>query len=389
MKYLTNVISFSDFISEKPHMLINKSVRAKNIYGGILSIILVSLIFSSMVTFIHALINRKNSTLSYNKVPTQETSYDYGKYPFMVALLDNGLKLIDEEDRYYSFLADIWTFTPDNSTGTIVMRLNRTKIHTEKCKLDVHFGEYKDYFKDVPYLEHHYCMVPGQNITLYGIYGSIKPYNFLDFWISTCVNDTSINRTDCYPREVSQKRLVNTFISYQFLTNFIDHSNIDNPGGLMLQSETLPVSSTIYKRDFIYHRNVNYYTDLDFIFSSQRTQNYNQMSSFRETADLRPEGTVPGSFALISVLMDNSYDEYKRRFTKFQEVLANLGGLFKGIYTIAYIINYLFFDELYYINLMSGIFRNDYMKAPGLEINLNTSKYDSTHKFKQIGEKKI
>jgi hypothetical protein len=373
MDHIKNFISATDFISEKPQILLNKSVRSKTIYGGLFSIICIALILFAIITFAIGLIQRKNSTLSYNKVPTENSVYDFGQYPIMIALLDNGLKLIEEEDRYYNFLADIWSFTPNNSTGTVVMQLNRTTIQTEKCKLDKHFGKYQNYFKDVPYLEHHYCIVPGQNITLHGIYGSIKPYNFLDLWISTCVNNTLINRTDCYSRETSQKRLVNTYISYQYLTNFIDHSNIDIPGGLILQSEILPVSSTIYKRDFFYHRNINYYTDFDFIFSSENRQNYNQMVQFRETADLRPEGTVPGSFALISVLMDNSYDEYKRRFTKFQEVLANLGGLFKGICTIAFILNYIFFDELYYINIMSGIFKNDYLKAPGIEVNRDIS----------------
>lgn len=374
MNHIKNFISATDFISEKPQILLNKSVRSKTIYGGLFSIICITLILFAIITFAIGLIQRKNSTLSYNKVPTQNSVYNFGKYPIMIALLDNGLKLIEEEDRYYYFLADIWSFTPNNSTGSVVMQLDRKAIQAEKCVLDKHFGEYKDYFKDVPYLEHHYCFAPGQNITLYGIYGSIKPYNFLDLWISTCVNDTSLNRTDCYSRETSQKRLVNTYISYQFLTNFIDHSNLDLPGGLILQSEILPVSSTIYKRDFFYHRNINYFTDFDFIFSSENLQTYNQMVQFRETADLRPQGTVPGSFALISVLMDNSYDEYKRRFTKFQEVLANLGGLFKGICTIAYLLNYFFFDELYYINIMSGIFKKDTLKAPGIEVNNHKDK---------------
>jgi hypothetical protein len=391
MNLIKNLISSTDFISEKPQILLNKSVRSKTIYGGLFSIISITLFLVAMISFAIALIQRKDSTLSYNKVPTEHSSYNFGQYPIMIALLDNGLKLIEEEDRYYYFLADIWTFTPNNSTGTIIMQLNRTTIQTEKCKLDKHFGEYKNYFKDVPYLEHHYCVVPGQNITLYGIYGSIKPYNFLDFWISTCVNDTSLNRTDCYSRETSQKRLVNTYISYQYLTNFIDHSNIDNPGGLILQSEILPVSSTIYKRDFFYHRNINYYTDFDFIFSSENLQNYNQMVQFRETADLRPQGTVPGSFALISILMDNTYDQYNRKFTKFQEVLANLGGLFKGLCTIAYILNYIFFDELYYMNIMSGIFRNDCIKAPGIEVNTNIPvlKLKSSQKTNEEIEKSV
>jgi hypothetical protein len=55
-------------------------------------------------------------------------------------------------------------------------------------------------------------------------------------------------------------------------------------------------------------------------------------------------------------MMDNQVDQYERRFTKFQEVLANIGGLFKGICLIALIINYFFFNELFHMNLISSIF---------------------------------
>jgi hypothetical protein len=151
----------------------------------------------------------------------------------------------------------------------------------------------------------------------------------------------------------------NTYISFQTLEYYIDHSNITNPGQLVLRSEILPVSSTIFKRDFIYMRNINYITDMDYLFSSQNEQDYTQVTNIKETVDLRIEGNVPGSFALLSVMMDNYIVNYERRFTKFQEVLANLGGLFKGLVTIVYILNYLLFKELYYFEIIMGIFKNN------------------------------
>jgi hypothetical protein len=357
---LAYLITSIDIVSEKPQILLNRSFRSKTIYGGCLSLVPLLCIIVATSVFVFQMFTHANGSLTYNKVPSNSTTYNYGQFPFMVALLDNGLKLINDEDRYYYFLADIWNFAPDNSTGSVVMNLTRVPVKTEKCNIDVHFGEYRDFFKDVPYLEHHYCAVPGQNITLYGVYGSIQPYNFLDFWISTCVNDTSVNRTNCRSREESKARLVNTYISYQSLQYYIDHSNINNPGQLILNSQILPVSSTIYKRDFFYVRNVNYYSDFDYIFSNSKLQTYSLTSEFRETADLRPEGTVPGSFALISILMDSSFDQYNRSFTKFQQVLANVGGLFKGLIILTYFVNYIFFEELYYQTIISSIFKSEH-----------------------------
>jgi hypothetical protein len=165
LKSIKNFVIIKDFISEKPQFLLNNSERSKTIYGGLLSIVCLVLISIAICKFGLDMITRANSTMTYNQVPVNNVSYNYGQFPFMVARLDNGLKLIENEDRYYYFLADIWNFSPDNSTGQIVMNLNRQRIQTEKCDLNKHFGKYKDFFKDVPYLTHHYCAIPGQNIT--------------------------------------------------------------------------------------------------------------------------------------------------------------------------------------------------------------------------------
>jgi len=381
--FINKIVVYVDFISETPHILLDKSSRAKTIYGGILSTITVLLIFSAFITFALDLFNKNTKTMTYNLTPVTNVSYNYGQFPWMVALLDNGLKLLPEDDRYYTFYADIWNFYPDNSTGSVVMGLKRTPVKTERCDIDKHFGNYKDYFKDVPYLNYHYCPVPNQNITLYGIYGSIKPYNFLDFWISTCVNDT--NRNNCYSKEVSKSRLVNTYISYQSLENFIDHSNLESPGQLILRSDILPVSSTIYKRDFFYIRNIEYRSDEGLIFSDTKYYSYSQISNFRETADLRPEGTVPGSFALITIMMDSKVDDYLRRFSKFQEVLANLGGLFKGLVVISYIVNFIFFNELYYLKLVSGLFETDFDDKNQNEVGLDKIENFSNLRIPKLG----
>jgi hypothetical protein len=357
LKRLEHLITSFDFISKCPQILINKQTRFKTVFGGILSTLTFICISISIIVFMSQMFGRKTSTLSYNKMPEKDAKYNYAQFPFMVALLDTGLKLLEDEDRYYTFYAELWDFAPDNKTGDTVMSVTKRHIVTEKCDIDKHFGEYKEYYKNVPYLKHHHCAVPGQNITLHGLYGSIEPNNFFNLWISTCVNDTELNRTNCYSKEKSVARMINTYISYQYLEYYIDHTNVTQPGQLILRSEILPVSSTIYKRDFIYMRNINYMTDMDYIFSSKIKQNYTQMSNFKETVDLRPQGNIPGSFALISLMMDNYSDFYERRFTKFQEVLANLGGLFKGLVTISYLLNWFFFDELYYIELISGLFK--------------------------------
>lgn len=355
---MKNLITAADILSNKPQLRNNQIyLRFKTIFGGALTIIMTILIIAASISFGIDLLERKNSTITYNLLPaTDKSKAQIGQFPYMVALLDNGLKLLPEDDRWYGFLSESWDFYPKTVNGSTEMLLKRTIIETERCDLDKHFGEWRDLFKDVPYLEHHYCLVPGQNITVYGLYGSTKPNNFIDHWISTCVNNTELNKTNCYSREESKARLVNTYLSYVFLDTTIDHNDIQNPVKYILRSEILPVSSSIYKRIFFYLRNISYKTDYGFIFQDIREEKIFQVSDSKENVDLRPEGTVPGSFALISVLMDKYNNFYFRKYYKGQNFLADMGGIIKGLLIIGTFINFLISEEFYFIDLIESMY---------------------------------
>ena len=359
MDFIKSNIIFLDMISNKPELRTNeKSIRFKTILGGTLTIITTILIICAGMNFGINLFQRKNSTITYNLLPADSsTKADFGKFPFMVALLDNGLKLLEDEDRYYTFLSEVWNFIPNNSSGSIIMDLVRVPIHTERCDIEKHFGEYKEYFKNVPYLRNHYCLVSGQNITTFGLYGSTVDYNFVDHWISTCVNDTKLNRTNCFSKEKSKARLVNTFISYVFLDYSINHNQIKEPVKINLRSEILPVSSTIYKRFFFNQRPVTYTTDSGFVFENLEDITFYQTLDSKENVDLRPQGTVPGSFALISVLMDKYNNFYKREYSKIQNLLADVGGLVKGLLLISSFLNNLISEEYFYVDLVDSFYK--------------------------------
>ena len=271
------------------------------------------------------------------------------------------------------------------------MDLVRVPILTERCDLEKHFGEYKEYFRHVPYLNHHFCLIPGQNITTYGLYGSTANYNFVDHWISTCVNDTKLNRTNCFPTEKSKARLVNTYISYVFLDYSIDHNDILNPVKVNLRSEILPVSSTIYKRIFFYQRPVTYTTDYGLVFEDFQDIKFYQTLDSKENVDLRPQGTVPGSFALISVMMDKYNNFYMRKYSKIQSFLADVGGLVKGLLLISSLLNYLVSEEFYYVDLVNSLYMVEVIpwrsksakENEGFVYNYNMSSFNLQHLVQQ------
>jgi hypothetical protein len=73
----------------------------------------------------------------------------------------------------------------------------------------------------------------------------------------------------------------------------------------------------------------------------------------RESVDLRTETTIPGSFAAVSLNMHTSKTKFRRNYYKGQNMLADLGGLLKGIITLATLINYYFTDKNYYSDIIN------------------------------------
>jgi hypothetical protein len=352
-------IKVFDFLSPTPSLKINKQNRFRTNIGGSFGLLSIILTISAAVYFTTLMFGRKEQNIMYNTSPRLDVVQNISDLPYMIMLQDNKFYPLDEAPRYYFIHSELWKTVKDNSTGTNQVITTRHVIEHEMCDLDKHFGPYKEYFKDVAYLNKHYCPVPGKNnITLFGVYGSNEDQSYFTHYISKCVNNTIYNgnRTDCYPVDVVKTKLQNAFVSFKFIEYKIDHSDTSNPGKLILRSETLPVSSTIFKREWFYVRQVSYITDVGYIFQEETNQNYFQVSPAKETVDLRAEGSIPGSFAMVTTIMDSKVDYYKRSFMKAQHVLANGGGILKGIVTIAQIITFFIATQEYYYELIQSLF---------------------------------
>jgi hypothetical protein len=346
-----------DTLGNKPELYVNSSTRYQTLFGGVLSLMTLGLLTAATISFSIQLINYESSTIIYNLVPSSNETLNLTGVPWMIMLQDNLFKPIEDEDRYYMPSANIWSVIPDLSTGELNMNTTVATLNIERCDINKHFGIYRPYFENVPFLEHHYCPVFDSNITISGVFGSVKPYKYVELWINRCRNVTRVDkRNKCYDEQSINDRLSDGYISYKFLDNAIDHQNLENPASYYLRADSLPVSSTIYKRNWYYLKNVNYTSDAGLIMKSNNLTQVFQVSSSKESVDLKKEGIEPGSFAQITLSMDNKVDVYFRTYEKVQNMLANIGGIIKGIIVIATAINWFVCQEMYFIDLMKDVF---------------------------------
>jgi hypothetical protein len=153
-------------------------------------------------------------------------------------------------------------------------------------------------------------------------------------------------------------------------------------------------SITAYKRSWYYFRNVEYNSDAGYIFPESIMTDYTNFVTTRDATDLRTTPTVPGTFAVISLNMFTLKQTYLRRYYKAQNMIADLGGLIKGIIMIAVIMNYyvrdkLFIKKLVNKNISSYLSYNAMNKSVSLMTLINNYKEKDNFEMLNINKSDI
>ncbi len=115
----------------------------------------------------------------------------------------------------------------------------------------------------------------------------------------------------------------------------MDHEDLNQPEKSYIYSDMVQVSSTSYKRNWYYFRNIIYDTDEGLIFPKSNIRSIHSFAGTREATDFRIKTTIPGTFSVVSL---NNYplkQIFKRRYYKVQNMMADLGGIIKGLIIIA------------------------------------------------------
>ena len=352
-----------DILSQKPELYINNGIRFQTNIGGLISLITALAIIAAAFNFTLELISLKTNTIQYNQSRDTNQSFNMTNYPFMIMVQDVNFKPIVDEEIIYGLYASLAVANISESTGVPSAVVTSIEIPLERCNLNVHFGDYRPIFQAVPFLEHYFCPAQGlTSIFLSGVFGSITSNSaYLNVWMTRCDNSTRVGKIrQCYDTDTINKYLENVYFAFNFLDNSVDHQNIYSPYNAYLRTDVRPLSSSIYKTNSYFYKNVNYTSDSGLIFNNPNLTQFFQVSNPLETVDLRGEGSVKGSFSQVTISMDSTYDSYFRNYQKAQQTLANVGGITKGLMFIAASINYFLTSQLYFMELIKGIFSEFY-----------------------------
>jgi hypothetical protein len=342
-----------DFLSTKPQLFILGKERFTTDIGKILGVICAALIIALSIYFFSEMIRRHSINIYSYSYITHLPLIDMSEFPIMMTLQNGNGVPYDEEERLfriYGLHADFGNYS----------NVKYTPIYLEKCDINKHFGKYQELFKDIPYFERYHCMPLNKfNLTVFGKYGnSATGFSFLNFDVDKCMNlSRSIDpsngiirdSTNCFTDEKIQTTFFSSFISIAHVDIYIDHNNITTPTQVYARIDLLPVSTSIYKRYFRFMKVNHYDSDSGFIFESIESETNFQVDFDTNAVDLRKDAF--GKFSQISFVMNDKEEKFVRSFIKFQNALANIGGVVKVILLIGTIMSNYISDKLFYIFL--------------------------------------
>ena len=124
------------------------------------------------------------------------------------------------------------------------------------------------------------------------------------------------------------------------MDSYFDNNNYETPQHFYKNSFSIPLSSSVYKRQFIYVKNIDYFTDYGLIFEDEQQVSVYQVDS--ATADLyfnSAAALTPNTLSEMSITIKNIKDVYSRKYYKLQNLAADLGGVLKAVLIVSVFFN--------------------------------------------------
>jgi hypothetical protein len=209
------------------------------------------------------------------------------------------------------------------------------------------------------------------NQTIHGIYGSIYPFGYYDLYFKKCYKNENDN---CYEDDVIMEKLYNTYLDFRTIDYEINPKKI-NVESLIIHSERMTVSLSVFKRIWMSLDKVKYITDTGLFFDINKEKCFFKFNSMKYDYDLRDYDSAQTSFLTFSVIGSGKIFNYKRKYQKIQDYIATLSGIIKLISLVSICLNFSYSRNTYYYRLINGLFFSEYCEYNSKKENLKKSKF--------------
>ncbi len=423
-------LSSFDFLSPRITLYQKGKIRHSSKFSGVLTLISYLICILMSIYYSFDLIKHRKPVANYFKSFHNET----GLFPLNYSSLYHFLEFINPQNEIISFNSKFirikgirnytYSFYPDeikNEDHWIYdlcdnineKEVNNLKENNIQNKIEIYKAAcLKYYFNST---EQKYYKYNSINFTSpYLIHGNSRPDNkYYSIVIEKCRNNSIENliygENSCASNEEMDIYLVNfVAVFLQIIDHNVDIHNYKNP----IKSILYPISSSIQGKDYAQH-NLNF---SPLIFRTHRDLIFNHNDEkisfiFEENRKSSRENTnLTKIYCEFTFWMQNIFHNYERSYTSVSDLLANIGGIFNAISTIATWMNYyyhrymikynsiiLFGEKERHIWLTTGLTLNQKDFNHGLNIKtisnkltynsnlyVNLIKNDENHNFSNI-----
>ena len=391
MKRTSVIIKSLDFLSFRPSLFSDKYGNQvyKNTFGGIVSIVTCLVIFLAILYFSIEFIQGKNFKVNSNSRIDFLSEINLDELPFIFYLynLYNPIKP-EIQQKYWDMPLTLWRIEKDDDG---VQTQTFDLIPLERCNLTKHIknDEYRNLFFEKNE-EYGKCLCPKFSNTtkLIGPYGKDTSI-FLHLYIHSCYepDESPAGKGGCVSKEEIASDLAYTYFHFETIDFTIENKN-KNPLIPYIFEETIPLSSSINKRIWFTFQSILYSSDEGWLLEENKFFNSFQFNSYSIEYNFSNLSThwLPNHFGSMTISFSQKKRIIERRYSKIQEMMANIGGILKSILFLSSIICTIISENLFYErainnkNLSFKEFRN-IIKNNG---NINNSQDHSKSKIEII-----
>lgn len=380
MSWIYDLIRKSDILGTEASLYYDKSdTTVKSLYGGLLSTLLIMLMFFGGGYFSLQFFNRSNFTLVSNQAKDFHVRYEnFNLSPFMIRL--SGQRAVIFPDSFYNIELRVYYFDEKVSAEQ-----HYEIVPMTKCDINLSiFDNSRDSFKNISEFDSYYCPDWDRIFDMYGLYGSTY-FSFIKIYFSPCKLGSKNNDKICSDSSEVEAALETSYVDFITLTNELDHYK-QNPLSKIIYKSRIPTSITVFKRIFLYFYKLVYSNDEGYIFESLNNQVVFNVKDYYVDIDLRNQ--EDNVFVWFTMQNYEYTTTHTRSYMKAQTLLANIGGIVKGLTLIGFILNYLINKNLYNLNLANCIYDEEsfvkMQKNLGIHHSFNNSNLSKIKSNKMI-----
>ena len=337
--------------------------RKHNSYNTLCGIVLSLITIFGMTTVILFFIVKSFNRTDFSIITNTEHLYrkhlfNFTNNPFLVGYVNNEGRAVEIDPTYLTITLDKNDHYPErNEKGIVDVRRESVPIALEKCKIGIHFNESNviEMIKDFEY-ENYLCPVPGQNLSIGGRWGdNVHGYDMLEFHVIKCENTTE--KQICHSFEEMEHFFKNSYFHIIYLAQSLDHYDVKNPIKKKFRSEIFLIVTQLVKRYYYYFIPGEYISDDGIIFSNYKYYDFFEYErTVIDFVDKEDQDYYSG--ATIAEVAFSSIDRFttiKRKYSKIQDSLGNIGGWIRLILVVCQCICDYFSEKIFLVDIINSI----------------------------------